>query len=229
MTYLEILIGFEREINKLDDTANKPATDDSLYWLNQAVAKFCKLRTNGDFIHQTGYEETEKRFSDLKNLLTFELLKQVSSNVFNPSYNEYEYTYPKQMMYTLSETFEISDTNGQNKINVPVFECTADSFMYRVNNSLTDFHYRGHYARPLRIRTSTGCKLLTDKRYNISKYYLQYLRYPKQITLDFPNNEYSDFSDIILYEIIKIAAQMYIENKSDKRYYTLSNEVNTQE
>jgi hypothetical protein len=51
MTYLEILIGFEREINKLDDTANKPATDDSLYWLNQAVAKFCKLRTNGDFIH----------------------------------------------------------------------------------------------------------------------------------------------------------------------------------
>lgn len=30
-------------------------------------------------------------------------------------------------------------------------------------------------------------------------------------------------------EIIKTAAQMYIENKSDQRYQTLSNEVNTQE
>jgi len=89
-------------------------------------------------------------------------------------------------MYTLSETFEVQDSEGKNKTNVPVFECTADSFMYRVTNSLTDFHYRGHYARPLRVRTSDGCLLLTDKKYDISKYFLQYLRYPTQITLDNP-------------------------------------------
>jgi hypothetical protein len=34
MTNIEIVANFEREINKLDDTVNKPATDDSLYWLN---------------------------------------------------------------------------------------------------------------------------------------------------------------------------------------------------
>nr|DAK88232.1 MAG TPA: hypothetical protein [Caudoviricetes sp.] len=35
--------------------------------------------------------------------------------------------------------------------------------MYRVNNNLTDFHYRYHRARPLRVRVNDGCKLLTDK------------------------------------------------------------------
>ena len=30
-------------------------------------------------------------------------------------------------------------------------------------------------------------------------------------------------------EIIKIAAQMYLENKKDERYKTISYEVNTQE
>ena len=47
MKYVKILESFEREINKLDDQINKPATDDSLYWLNQAVYKFVKTRFNG--------------------------------------------------------------------------------------------------------------------------------------------------------------------------------------
>jgi len=68
MKYIEILESFEREINKLDNNIEKPATDDSLYWLNQAVAKFVKLRFNGDFVHDTSYEQTEKRRNDLINL-----------------------------------------------------------------------------------------------------------------------------------------------------------------
>ena len=78
--------------------------------------------------------------------------------------------------------------------------------MYRVNNSLTDFHYRLHRARPLRVRTDKGCMLLTDKKYKIFSYTLGYLRAPKEITLENPFDEYTDFEDIIMYEIIKIAA-----------------------
>jgi len=61
MTNLEIVTNYEREINKLDDTFGKPDTSDSLYWLNQAVNKFIKLRFNGDFTHRTSYEQNEKR------------------------------------------------------------------------------------------------------------------------------------------------------------------------
>jgi hypothetical protein len=56
MKRLDILAAFEREINKLDDAINKPYTDDSLYWLNQAVVKFVKERFNGNAPHYTSYE-----------------------------------------------------------------------------------------------------------------------------------------------------------------------------
>jgi hypothetical protein len=101
--------------------------------------------------------------------------------------------------------------------------------MYRVNNKLTDFHYRFHRARPLRIRTRRGFKLLTDKKYKINSYTLGYLRIPNEITNEDPYREYKDFEDYTWLEIIKIAAQMYVENQSDPRYRTLSNEVLTQE
>jgi hypothetical protein len=101
--------------------------------------------------------------------------------------------------------------------------------MYRVNNSLTDFHYKYNRARPLRIRTTQGCELLTDKNYKIYNYTLGYLRKPKEITLENPFDEYTDFEDIIMQEIIKIAAQMYLENKKDERYKTITAEVSTQE
>uniref|UniRef100_A0AAU8B9U9 Uncharacterized protein n=1 Tax=Dulem virus 42 TaxID=3145760 RepID=A0AAU8B9U9_9CAUD len=68
MTNLQILTGFETEINLLDNELAKPAADDSLFWLNQAALKFVKLRTNGDFSHFTGYEQTEKRRNDLVKL-----------------------------------------------------------------------------------------------------------------------------------------------------------------
>ena len=70
---------------------------------------------------------------------------------------------------------------------------------------------------------------LTDKQYKIYKYSLGYLRKPKEITLEKPYDEYNDFEDIIMPEIIKIAAQMYLENKKDERYKTITQEVSTQE
>ena len=68
MRYIDILAAFETEINKINDVVNKPATDDSLFWLNQAVAKFIKQRFNGDSINNLGYEQTEKRREDLIKL-----------------------------------------------------------------------------------------------------------------------------------------------------------------
>lgn len=228
MIGVDILAAFELEINKLNDALQKPMTDDSLYWINQAIMKFTKDRFNGNAPKRTSYEQNEKRTRDLINLLKeeklyYELIKQ------HASYDEYEYDYPEDMMYVLNEDVVISDTNGNNKMDTCVFECTADSFMYRVNNKLTDFHYRFHRARPLRVRTKDGFRLLTDKNYIISEYTLGYLKVPEEITNENPLKDYKDFEDYTWLEIIKIAAQMYVENQSDPRYKTLTNEVLTQE
>ena len=231
MKNVNILISFEREINKLDDTIEKPLTDDSLYWLNQAVSKFIKIRFNGSAPHYTSYEQNEKRTIDLSKLITSKTYTDFIVNT-NTNYESYTIDYPQDFMFTLNEDVNIAskDTNNPYNLDTCVFECTSDSFMYRVNNSLTDFHYRHHRARPLRIRTNNGVSLLTDGNYKISKYTLGYLRKPTEITLDNPLNEYTDFPDIIIPEIVKIAAEMYIENKNiQQRYQTLVNEVNTQE
>lgn len=229
MTNIQILTAFETEINLIGDSLNKPVTDDSLYWLNQAVGKFIKLRFNGDPVHHTGYEQTEKRREDLVKLVETCDLNCYRYDKSHVNYNEYTYKYPTDYQYILSENVIISDNNGEHKIDTCMFECTQDSFMYRINNSLTDFHYRLHRARPLRIRYNEGSKLLTDKHYKIYKYYITYLRKPKEITLDKPFEEYEDFEDIVMYEIIKMAAQMYLENKKDERYQTISAEILTQE
>lgn len=231
MKYIDVLVNFETEIGVIDNTFDKPTTDESLFWLNQAVAKFMKVRFNGDSVHSTGYEQTEKRRVDLANLYksvqysTNELIV----NKTNMSYNYYTVEHPSDFLFALNEDVIISDTNGDNLMNTCVFECTQDNFMYRINNSLTDFHYRFHRARPIRIRTTNGCKLLTDKNYNITQYTLGYIRVPNELTLTNPYDEYTDFEDIVVYEIVKIAAQMYLENKSSDRYKTITQEVLTQE
>ena len=231
MKYIDILANFEREIGLLDNSVDKPSTDDSLFWLNQAVAKFYKQRFNGDFVHDTSYEQTEKRREDLINL--YKSIQYSKDDMIidqsQPSYDSFKVIYPKDFQFALNEDVVISDKNGEHKMNTCMFECTSDSFMYRVNNSLTDFHYRFHRARPLRVRLKDGCLLLTDKQYDVDTYVLGYLRKPKEITLDNPFDEYDDFQDIIIPEIIKIAAQMYLENKKDERYKTITQEVVTQE
>ena len=228
MKGVDILASFELEINKLNDALQKPLTDDSLYWINQAVVKFVKDRFNGNAPKRTSYEQNEKRTRDLINLL-----KESKTTEFthcnHESYDEYKYDYPTDMMFVLNEDVVISDLNGGHAIDTCVFECTADSFMYRINNKLTDFHYRFHRARPLRVRTKDGFRLLTDKNYKIKTYTLGYLKVPEEITNEDPFKDYKDFEDYIWLEIVKIAAQMYIENQGDQRYQTITNEVLTQE
>ena len=238
MRCIDLIASFELEINKLDDALNKPVTDDSIYWINQAVMKFVKDRFNGNAPKRTSYEQNEKRTRDLINLLREDKVEfDNASDVSHYDYDAYEYTYPgygtndtrDKMLYVLNEDVVISDEYGEHLMDTCVFECTADNFMYRINNSLTDFHYRYHRARPLRVRTKNGFKLLTDKKYKIHWYTLGYLKVPDYIEPTDPDSEYKDFEDNIWMEIIKIAAQMYVENQSDPRYKTLTQEVLTQE
>lgn len=235
MRCIDLIASFELEINKLDEALEKPVTDDSIYWVNQAVMKFVKERFNGNEPKRTSYEQNEKRTRDLIKLFVESTIESSEHDVSHANYDSYLFDYPDgtdsnpKMLYVLNEDVVISDLNDEYQMDTCVFECTADNFMYRINNSLTDFHYRHHRARPLRIRTANGFKLLTDKNYKIDSYTLGYLKVPEEITPDNPFKEYEDFEDNIWMEIIKIAAQMYVENQGDPRYKTLTNEVLTQE
>ena len=68
MKNYQLIGAFELEINKLNNSLEKPLTDDSLFWINQAVVKFTKERFNGAPPRGTSYEETEKRARDMCRL-----------------------------------------------------------------------------------------------------------------------------------------------------------------
>ncbi len=229
MKYIDILEAFETEIGVVNQV-EKPLTSDSLFWLNQAVDKFVKLRFNTDQVHKTSYEQNEKRRNDLINLYKTTKYTQFSIDDNNPKYDKYTVeNYPDDFLFSLNEDAIITNNKGENPYSTSIFECTSDSFMYRVTNSLTDFHYKYGEARPLRVCTDKGCYLLTDKNYKIKEYVLGYLRTPKKITLSTPFEEYTDFDNITIPEIIKIAAQMYLENTGNPRYKSITQEVMTQE
>lgn len=229
MKYIDILEAFETEIGVVNQV-EKPLTSDSLFWLNQAVDKFVKLRFNTDQVHKTSYEQNEKRRNDLINLYKTTKYTQFSIDDNNPKYDKYIVeNYPDDFLFSLNEDAIITNNKGENPYSTSIFECTSDSFMYRVTNSLTDFHYKYGEARPLRVCTDKGCYLLTDKNYKIKEYVLGYLRTPNKITLLNPFEEYTDFDNITIPEIIKIAAQMYLENTGNPRYKSITQEVMTQE
>lgn len=229
MKYIDILEAFETEIGVINQV-EKPLTSDSLFWLNQAVDKFVKLRFNTDQVHKTSYEQNEKRRNDLINLYKTTKYTQFVIDDNNPKYDKYIVeNYPDDFLFSLNEDAIITNNKGENPYSTSIFECTSDSFMYRVTNSLTDFHYKYGEARPLRVCTDKGCYLLTDKNYKIKEYVLGYLRTPNKITLSNPFEEYTDFDNITIPEIIKIAAQMYLENTGNPRYKSITQEVMTQE
>lgn len=112
MKYIDILANFEREINLIDDAIQKPSTDDSLFWLNQAVAKFIKERFNGDFVHKTSYEQTEKRRVDLINLFCTKVYSDVEKTDSQPSYDSYSVKYPDDFLFILNEDVIIASKDG---------------------------------------------------------------------------------------------------------------------
>ena len=131
MRYIDILVNFEREINKFNSPLDKPSTDESLFWLNQAVDKFVKTRFNGDLVHDTSYEETEKRRHDLIKLYKAKSYwyDDIQTNLLEPSYNVYKIHYPEDFLFASNEDVVISDNDNKNQLNTCVFECTQDSFM----------------------------------------------------------------------------------------------------
>lgn len=229
MNVVELQYAFELEASNLDNyVTDKLTSSDILYWLNQGVQKFIKTRFDGNNYQRTSFEQNEKRARDLINLLTTVTLDLTSS--VKTSYTQYSATYPDDFMFMIDENVDIYPVSDSTKVSsTDVFECTSDNYMQRVTNNLTDFHLRNGNARPLRVRTTNGCNLLTDGTYVISSYQISYIRKPNQIILTTPFFEYTDFPDYVLNEIVKMAVQMYVENKKDQRYQTINNEVNTME
>lgn len=233
MKYIELQEAFELEIGELDSNMSKPTTSDIEYWLMAALDKFIKTRYSGINYKRTGFEQDQKRMDDLRTLIVNK------SYQFTAYAEEYTAILPDNYMLSLGETAVIysndicwpKDINGQPRTkHVDVLEATIENFDRQRNNSLSEYRLHGNTARPLRLLQCEEVKLYTDGNYGLKNYILTYLRTPQRISLTaYPFEEYTDMPVSTHQEIVKIAAELYLENQANPRYNSYTNEVSTME
>jgi hypothetical protein len=234
MTPREILVAFEREIGVLNDYTKKPTTDASEYWINLGIDKFVKTRYSGYNIKLTAFEQDEKRYQDLKTLIV-----NSTSTVYWIGDNKYETQEPLDILFTLDESVSIvpmsdddkcwpTDKNG-NKLHLitDVTEATLDTYHAILDNALSEYHWRNGKAKPVRVRSGNTILLFTDGTYQVETYYLHYLR--RAIKYSSSDSTYTDLPEHTHLEVVKLAAQLYLENQTNPRYQSISNEVNSME
>ena len=233
MKYIELQEAFELEINQLDNNITKPTTSDIEYWLMAGLDKFIKTRYSGNNTSRRAFEQTQKRIDDLRTLVTRKVYQ------FTTYPTEQIVTIPSDYMIALGETAVIFSYNtcwpvgptGQPRTkNTDIIEATVENIDRKLDNSLSEHRLHGTSARPLRLFEGNEIHLYTDGNYSIKDYILIYLRKPKKISLtEAPFDEYTDMPTATHIEIVKLAAELYLENQANPRYQSYLNEVSNME
>ena len=236
--FIDLQEAFEIELNVLDDGLNKPKSMDTEWWLNRGLEKFWKTRYAGINAKGTSFEQDQKRIDDLRTLVKTHTYDNIDITVEG---SEYLVTLPNDYVILLGDTVGIipssknncweKDSNGQYVIKYDdSIEATVETIDKQLRNSLSEHRLKYCTARPLRLIQNNEIKLYTDGNYQISKYKITYLRRPAHIDIHSnPFGEYNDMPEHTHSEIVKLAAQMYIENQSNQRLNTHNVEVQEME
>lgn len=239
MTPRQMQIAFERELNIIDDL-QKPTSDTTLYWLNQAVMKFVKTRYSGVNSKTESFEQSQKRMEDLRTLVSLMKGTAQATGILS---NEYSVLLGDDHLIHLSTSVGILPKNqiaGDNcwkknaageyikRYSDPI-QVTQDTLDRQLENSLSEHNLHYCAAKPLQLIRGRMMYFYTDDNYQVTDCNITYLKTPTAITLDSPFLEYTDLPKHTHSEIVKLAVQMYLENTMNQRYTSYSNEVNTME
>lgn len=228
----EILEGLELELSVLDDNIVKPNTSDSSYWFDSAAHKFITTRAFGNNPRREGFEQTQKRIDDLRTLVVDH------TYVYSTSSDTYTAPLPTDYLFTVGEAAGIASLgecwptkDGEPIVRqTDVLEATVENIDRQRENTFSEYRLHNNKARPLRLYKGNDIKLYTDGNYYIANYELTYIRKPEKINFtEDLLSDYKEFPDAAIREIIKLAAQLYIENQGNARYTTYSNEINSME
>ncbi len=237
MKLIELQESFEIELNKLDDALTKPTSLITEYFLNAGLDKYWKTRYSDNNYKREGFEQNQKRIDDLRTLVTEH--KYDEQDINTVSKELYTVTIPDDYLLLLGDTAGIApadgvinecwekDSNGNYIVHYSdTIEGTIETVDRIRENSLSEYHLRYTKAKPIKLQSNDIIKLHTDGNYKIAKYIIQYLRRPNKIDIHTnPFDEYTDMPEHTQLEIVKLAAQLYIENQADPRYNSYTQEV----
>lgn len=242
MRYIDLTKAFLEEANMID-SPEMPTTSEIEHWLNTGVDKFIKTRYSGLNSKQQGFEQSQKRTDDIRTLVVSSNISvdQLTDYVADDTYPYFKIDLPSDYMFHISDTVGIKpvDTNTCWPTNSQggyitkygsAIEATADTLVNILNNSLSEYHLNHCTAKPVRIIRLNEVNLYTDNSYIIDEYRITYIRKPLVIDLmTSPTADYTDMPEHTHTEIVKLAVEMYLENKNNPRVQTYPQEVATME
>lgn len=218
--------GFEQNQKRIDD-------------LRTLVNVLCYEPVENDwYITQ---EDNDKFILECNGFLTRESIPY--DKIIKQKSNTFYIRLPKDYLFLLGDSASIVPTEepdlscakkDENGNIIPYVESSIESTIEtldkQLHNSLSEHRIKYCKARPLRTMFNDFILLHTDGKYDIVKYKITYLRKP--IDIDIHTNPFAEYSDMPSHthsEIVKLAAQMYLENQHSDRYSVYSNEINTME
>ena len=236
MKYIQLQASFERELNKLDDGLTKPSSDTTEYFLNVALDKFWKTRYSQNNPKLKGFEQIQKRVDDLRTLVKEHTYTNEITTVSNSLYTV---ELPTDYLVLLGDRAGIAPADGYtdpcwelDEDGNPVvrysdtIEGTIETIDRIKENSLSEYHLKYTKAKPIHLVMDNQILLHTDGKYKVAVYTIQYLRKPERIDIHAnPFAEYTDMPEHTQIEIVKLAAQLYLQNQADPRYQSYTQEI----
>lgn len=241
MTDRQFQIEFERRLQLMDPElvrTNKLSSDTIFSFINEAIDKFYKTRYSGINAKSEGFEQSQKRIDDLRNLIkTASFTEEIINNG-----NIYTIELPEDYVLMLGDVAGIIPTEGNEQCweideegdyvvkRADTVEATIENIDRQLNNSLSEHLLKYCTARPLKLIQGNQVILYTDGKYSVANYQITYLSKPLFLdSSNISNTEYTSLPEHTHMEIVKMAVQLYLATKPMQHYSAYSSEVNNME
>ena len=241
MTDRQFQIEFERRLQLMDPElvrTNKLSSDTIFSFINEAIDKFYKTRYSGINAKSEGFEQSQKRIDDLRNLIkTASFTEEIINNG-----NIYTIELPEDYVLMLGDVAGILPTEGNEQCweideegdyvvkRADTIEATIENIDRQLNNSLSEHLLKYCTARPLKLIQGNQVILYTDGKYSVANYQITYLSKPLFLdSSNISNTEYTSLPEHTHMEIVKMAVQLYLATKPMQHYSVYSSEVNNME
>ena len=241
MTDRSMQIEFERRLQLMDPElvrTNKLSSDTIFSFINEAIDKFYKTRYSGINAKSEGFEQSQKRIDDLRNLIkTASFTEEIINNG-----NIYTIELPEDYVLMLGDVAGILPTEGNEQCweideegdyvvkRADTIEATIENIDRQLNNSQSEHLLKYCTARPLKLIKGNQVILYTDGKYSVANYQITYLSKPLFLdSSNISNTEYTSLPEHTHMEIVKMAVQLYLATKPMQHYSAYSSEVNNME
>jgi len=122
-------------------------------------------------------------------------------------------------------TIDIDGTTSK----VGVVESTIDEVRRMLENPFSEHILHYGSAKPIRIFDGDSVELITDGNYDVTEYHLTFLKQPVEVETDDVSPVNCDLPEHTHDEIVRMAANMILENIEQPRYQTHAREIATME